>query len=371
MGILQPGRLPVDYSYGMSRPVPQIKEWYPHLYAKINSLIFKATNYTLRLSAVSYWTLDLDLSKALQTVSVAFQHLIALFNAKPISDFRTSSFSHGNGNSTQTLLTQQHLPEQKYEHCLECTQKIADIKIREDPLIMKNISLVLKQTRPITETERSLIPVKHLGSDGQTFRTSSATFCKSACNLGDRTTDALRHAGEDKVLHLEYDGRKRRTLISDRHFEMLSRKTSFSLKEEEQATEAELITSWNQTATLSNMDIASSSGSSGILFAGIHVWNVYPNAVKIRLNSACREILSIDISWGSLWADTKLVQLTVNPHLASINSSNYTRQVFKHWMISLTELQTEFQAFLFLYSTSRHEAHGLSAHLSSDDDESK
>lgn len=48
----------------------------------------------------------------------------------------------GNGNSTQTLLTQQHLPEQKYEHCLECTQKIADIKIREDPLIMKNISLV-------------------------------------------------------------------------------------------------------------------------------------------------------------------------------------------------------------------------------------
>lgn len=61
----------------------------------------------------------------------------------------------------------------------------------------------------------------------------------------------------------------------------------------------------------------------------------------------------------------------VNPHLASINSSNYTQQVFKHWMISLTELQTEFQAFLFLYSTSRHEAHGLSAHLSSDDDESK
>lgn len=47
----------------------------------------------------------------------------------------------GNGNSTQTLLTQQHLPEQKYEHCLECTQKIADIKIK-DPLIMKNISLV-------------------------------------------------------------------------------------------------------------------------------------------------------------------------------------------------------------------------------------
>lgn len=26
MGILQPGRLPVDYSYGMSRPVPQVCE---------------------------------------------------------------------------------------------------------------------------------------------------------------------------------------------------------------------------------------------------------------------------------------------------------------------------------------------------------
>lgn len=38
-----------------------------------------------------------------------------------------------------------------------------------------------------------------LGSDGQTVKISSATFCQSAYNLGDGTTDALRQAGEDKV----------------------------------------------------------------------------------------------------------------------------------------------------------------------------
>lgn len=43
----------------------------------------------------------------------------------------------------QIILTQQqHLPEKKYEHCLKYTEKIADIKIREDPLIMKPISLL-------------------------------------------------------------------------------------------------------------------------------------------------------------------------------------------------------------------------------------
>lgn len=46
------------------------------------------------------------------------------------------------GNSTQIPLTlQQHFPGQKYERCLEYSQKIADIKIR-DSLIMKPISLL-------------------------------------------------------------------------------------------------------------------------------------------------------------------------------------------------------------------------------------
>lgn len=38
-----------------------------------------------------------------------------------------------------------------------------------------------------------------LGSDGQIVRSSSATFYQSARNLENRTGDALRHAGEDKV----------------------------------------------------------------------------------------------------------------------------------------------------------------------------
>lgn len=58
---------------------------------------------------------------------------------------------------------------------------------------------VLQQTQSITKIERSFLPDQHLGHLAVMGKVSSATVCQSACNLGDRMTDDLRQAGEDKV----------------------------------------------------------------------------------------------------------------------------------------------------------------------------
>lgn len=58
---------------------------------------------------------------------------------------------------------------------------------------------VLQQTQSITKIERSFLPDQHLGHLAVMGKVSSATVCQSACNRGDRMTDDLRQAGEDKV----------------------------------------------------------------------------------------------------------------------------------------------------------------------------